>query len=476
MSRWSLRTRLVVGITVLAVLGLLVVNIVVVVLLRAYLVRGIDSQLSGSGPLTGPPPRQQSGQGGPGGGLGDNGTGVDERPNLPSDFVYEQLSATGTVLTQNIGSLATGGTGPDASGLTTAAAKSHGDVVFTLPAKGGGSDYRARAHVDPETGTTTLIAISLNGVDSTLRNLAGLTTAVSVVAVLLLAMLARIVVRLGLRPLVAVEDTAEAIAAGDLSRRVPDGPPGTEVGRLSASLNTMLGQIETSFAEREAAERRLRRFVADAGHELRTPLTSIRGYAELFRQGAISEPEDQTRAIGRIESEAARMGHLVDDLLLLARLDQQRPLEHLPVELGGLARDAVADARVRDPGRPIDLAVPDAPVLVTGDPDRLRQVLDNLLGNALVHTPEGTPVRLTLDPDSGRHVVLAVHDEGPGMTADQAARVFERFYRADSARSRGGSGLGLSIVDAVVAAHGGTVRCTSEPGDGTTFIMTLPAP
>ena len=290
-------------------------------------------------------------------------------------------------------------------------------------------------------------------------------------------MLARVVVRVGLKPLVAVEDTAEAIAAGDLSRRVPDGPPGTEVGRLSTSLNTMLGQIETSFAEREAAERRLRRFVADAGHELRTPLTSIRGYAELFRQGAIAEPDDQTRAMGRIESEAERMGHLVDDLLLLARLDQQRPLERVPVELGALARDAVADASVRDPARPIGIASPESEVVVTGDPDRLRQVLDNLLGNALVHTPAGTAVRVTLGAEGDGRVLLAVRDEGPGMTPEQAARVFERFYRADSSRSRsnGGSGLGLSIVDAVVTAHGGTVRCESEPGAGTTFTIALPA-
>jgi len=262
-----------------------------------------------------------------------------------------------------------------------------------------------------------------------------------------------------------------------LSRRVPDGPPGTEVGRLSTSLNAMLGQIESSFSAREAGERRLRRFVADAGHELRTPLTSIRGYAELFRQGAISEPEAQTRAMGRIESEAERMGHLVDDLLLLARLDQQRPLEHTPVDLGAIARDAVTDARVRDPGRPITLDVPDDQVTVTGDPDRLRQVMDNLLGNALVHTAPGTPVHLSLAPTTDGHIDLAVADEGPGLTAEQAARVFERFYRVDSARSRsnGGSGLGLSIVEAVVTAHAGTVRCASEPGVGTTFTITLPA-
>ncbi len=476
MSRWSLRTRLVVGLTLLAVIGLVVVNLVVVLLLHSFLVRGVDDQLSGSGagPLSGELPRQPSADGQPVGGLPGDGNPGTRRPDLPSSFVFEQIDATGKVTYQSKGSLATGA--PDLSGVSADEIRAHGSQVFTVPATGGGSDFRVKARVGSD-GTTSVIGISLAGVDSTVRRLAGLTAAVSLVAVLLLAVLARVVVRLGLKPLVAVEDTAEAIAAGDLSRRVPDGPPGTEVGRLSTSLNTMLGQIETSFAEKEAAERRLRRFVADAGHELRTPLTSIRGYAELFRQGAIVEPADQTRAMGRIESEAERMGHLVDDLLLLARLDQQRPLEQVPVELVGLTRDAVADAQVRDPGRPIDLDSGAAAIQVVGDRDRLRQVLDNLLGNALVHTPDATPVHVRLAAGEPGHVTIEVRDEGPGLSPDQAARVFERFYRADSSRSRsnGGSGLGLSIVEAVVSAHGGTVRCASAPGEGATFTITLPS-
>ena len=486
MSRWSLRTRLVVGLTVLAVIGLVVVNLVVVVLLRSYLVTGIDAQLNASGRFGGP--RGQIGAG-PTGGTPANPDGLtpgapspapaptdDARPALPSLFVVRTLDSTGKVLVARTGSLADSSHGPDLTGLTAAAVAQKNDQIFTVPAIGGGSDYRVRARLDGN-GDTTVVAISLSGVDSTVRRLGLYTTAVSLAVVLLLFLLARVVVRVGLKPLEAVEDTAEAIAAGDLSRRVPDGPPGTEVGRLSTSLNAMLGQIESSFSAREAGERRLRRFVADAGHELRTPLTSIRGYAELFRQGAISEPEAQTRAMGRIESEAERMGHLVDDLLLLARLDQQRPLEHTAVDLGGIAHDAVTDAQVRDPGRPITLDVPDDQVTVTGDPDRLRQVMDNLLGNALVHTAPGTPVHLSLATTADGHIELAVADKGPGLTADQAARVFERFYRVDSARSRsnGGSGLGLSIVEAVVTAHAGTVRCTSEPGVGTTFTITLPA-
>jgi two-component system, OmpR family, sensor kinase len=480
----------VVGITVLAVIGLVVVNLVVVVLLRSYLVKGIDDELNARGNFgdRGPGPSGQNAAANPGGltpGLGafpsPAPTQTDEtRPALPSLFWRITLDASGKVIpsASQTGSLADSLHGPQVTGLTAAVVAQKRGQIFTLQAVGGGSDYRVLARVDANgDGLTQVVAISLAGVDSTVTRLALYTTAVSLVVVLLLFLLARVVVRVGLKPLEAVEDTAEAIAAGDLSRRVPDGPPGTEVGRLSTSLNAMLGQIESSFSAREAGERRLRRFVADAGHELRTPLTSIRGYAELFRQGAISEPEAQARAMGRIESEAERMGHLVDDLLLLARLDQQRPLERAAVDLKAVARDAVTDARVRDPGRPITFDAPEADVTVTGDPDRLRQVLDNLLGNALVHTASGTPVHLSLAILASGQVDLAVADEGPGLTVEQAARVFERFYRVDSARSRnhGGSGLGLSIVEAVATAHSGSVRCASEPGMGTTFTITLPA-
>jgi two-component system, OmpR family, sensor kinase len=489
-SRWSLRNRLVVGLTVLATIGMVVVNLVVVILLRGYLVRGVDDQLTAAPGFNGTGPRGQVSQGDPGATQpgttqpGDAATAptaqptpTDTRPELPSLFVFRRLDKDGNVLTLSNGSLADSSHGPDLTGLTSAAVIAKNDQVFTVPAIGGGADYRVRARERAD-GTASVVAISLSGVDETVKQLAVLTTTVSLIVLFLLFLLARVVVDVGLRPLVAVEDTAEAIAAGDLSRRVPDGPPGTEVGRLSTSLNAMLGQIESSFSAREAGERRLRRFVADAGHELRTPLTSIRGYAELFRQGAISEPEAQARAMGRIESEAERMGHLVDDLLLLARLDQQRPLERVAVDLTQVSRDAVADARVRDPGREIGLGVPADDVVVTGDPDRLRQVLDNLLGNALVHTPPQTPVHVTLSDPADGQVELAVRDEGPGLTPEQSARVFERFYRADSARSRsnGGSGLGLSIVEAVVSAHAGSVRCSSGPNAGTTFTIALPTP
>jgi len=302
------------------------------------------------------------------------------------------------------------------------------------------------------------------------------------------------VVRASLRPLAAVEETAGAIATGDLSRRVPEGDPRTEMGRLGRSLNTMLGQIEAAFgarAESEAAarrseetalrsEERMRRFIADASHELRTPLTAIRGFAEFYRQGAARSPAELDRLIGRIEETASRMGLLVEDLLLLARLDRQRPIERRPVDLLAVAADSVQEARVLAPDRKIDLSVEGGLAYqVRGDEPRLRQVLGNLLANAIAHTPEGTPVEVRLAPGTLRGApaaLVAVADQGPGLSPEQAERVFERFYRADEARSRdyGGAGLGLAIVAALVAAHDGVVEADSTPGEGATFRVVLP--
>jgi two-component system OmpR family sensor kinase len=305
-----------------------------------------------------------------------------------------------------------------------------------------------------------------------------------------------------LRGLEDVEHTAVAIAGGDLSRRVPQRDPRTEVGRLSLALNQMLGQIETAFAQRTASEfaarrsedaarrseeialrseenareseERMRRFIADASHELRTPLTSIRGFAELTRQkGAAADPA----TMRRIEDEAKRMGLLVDDLLLLARLDQQRPLQHQPVDLLTLAGDSVQDVQAVQPGRVVQLRIlqgSGAPV-VDGDEARLRQVLGNLVSNALHHTPVDAPITISVGTRNGE-AILEVADTGPGLSEEQKARVFERFYRADSARTRstGGSGLGLSIVAALVAAHNGKVTVTDTPHHGATFTVHLP--
>jgi two-component system OmpR family sensor kinase len=323
-----------------------------------------------------------------------------------------------------------------------------------------------------------------------------------VVAVVVLAGVGYVVVRASLRPLRAVERTAADIAAGDLSHRVPGADPHTEVGQLSLALNTMLGEIETAFAARAASEQaarsseqqmrrseaaareseqRMRRFVADASHELRTPLTSIRGFAELYRQGAARGEEELGRLMRRIEDEAKRMGVLVEDLLLLARLDQERPLVHAPVDLLALATDAVHDARAIDPDRPISLEVgrTDPPPVVTGDEARLRQVLGNLVMNALKHTPAGTPVAVRLATGDGAdglpRAILEVADEGPGMPADIAEHVFERFYRADQARRHDGStGLGLAIAAALVAGHGGRISVDTAEGSGATFRVELP--
>ena len=354
----------------------------------------------------------------------------------------------------------------------------------------------------------------MSTVYGTINELVSIDLIVSGIVLVALAVVGIAIVRSSLRPLTDIELTAEAIAAGDLSRRVPDRDPRTEVGRLGRSLNTMLAQVETAFHARENSEAaarrsedRMRRFVADASHELRTPLTAIRGYAEYYRQrgglgngagkpdaaaadtelapaggGPLTSP-DLDRIMQRVEQESARMGVLVEDMLLLARLDQQRPIELRPVDLLTLAADAVQDARMIAPQRKIELTVGSgAAFLVLGDEARLRQVIGNLMSNALTHTPDGTPidVRILTEGQSGHlqvpSVTLQVTDYGPGLGREQAERVFERFYRSAQARGRGtgGAGLGLAIVAALVRAHGGTTGVDTAPGRGATFWITLP--
>ena len=321
---------------------------------------------------------------------------------------------------------------------------------------------------------TVVVAVPLTELGHTLGRLLWVEALVTLLVLLGLGSLSWWLVRRGLRPLEEIGTTAGAIAAGDLSQRVPDEDSRTEVGRLGLALNAMLAQIEEAFAERKASEERLRRFLADASHELRTPLTSIRGYAELFRRGADRREEDLAKSMRRIEDESARMGIMVEDLLLLARLDRDRPLQLAPVDLAELAADAVHDARAASPDREITLDA-GQPVVVQGDEARLRQVAANLLANAADHTPAGTPVTVRAAAENG-NAILQVADRGPGLSAEEAERAFEPFYRADPSRDRttGGAGLGLAIVAAIAAAHGGSVEVEPTAGGGATFRVLLP--
>jgi two-component system, OmpR family, sensor kinase len=298
---------------------------------------------------------------------------------------------------------------------------------------------------------------------------------VILVVLALVAAGASFVVRLGLRPLDRITTQAGAVAAGSLSERVDPADGRTEVGRLGLALNAMLGRLETAFAEREASSERLRQFLADASHELRTPLASIRGYAELFRLGATEDPEALAKAMRRIEEEATRMGVLVEDLLALARLDEVPDRPHEPVDLATLAEDAVTDARAVAPDREISLAARDVPV-VLADADGLRQVLANLLRNALTHTPAGTPVEVEV-AHVGAEVVVEVRDHGPGLPPGDPQQLFGRFWRAEGGRTKGkaGAGLGLAIVAGIVEAHGGRVLAADAPGGGARFVVALPA-
>ena len=351
----------------------------------------------------------------------------------------------------------------------------------------GGTVWRAVTARFPN-GFGVVVATDIERDEAAIRHLIWIEVIVGLIVVTVLGGTGYVLVRNSLRPLSEVEATARAIAAGDLSQRVPEGNERTEVGRLATSLNGMLSQIETAFRAQQASEEqargsetRMRRFVADASHELRTPLTSIRGFAELYRQGAVRSDDDVARLMQRIEAEGARMGLLVEDLLLLARLDQQRPLTFGPVDLAGIAGDAVHDAKAVQPERPIvlhlDESLTDVPV-VRGDDGRLRQVVGNLVTNALTHTPPDARITVNVGqaPDDADVLVLEIADEGPGMEAADADRAFERFYRADASRNRsaGGTGLGLAIVSSLVAAHGGSVELDTAPGKGTVVTVRLP--
>ena len=418
----------------------------------------------------------------------------------------------------SINNMQVGSTPPPGPSLTGLVAWLQGNPrqAITVASPSGTEQWRVMSFPAPDGSGMVVVAQDATSAYNTLRQLTEVDVIVSVVIIVVLALVGFAVVQSNLRPLVEIEETAEEIADGHLNRRVPERDPRTEIGSLGRSLNIMLSQIEAAFHAREESEaaahqseERMRRFIADASHELRTPLTAIRGFAEYYRQrgGMVSHwdraeaadagsagaqalgggmnPDDLDRIMQRVEKEAARMGVLVEDLLLLARLDQQRPLARQPVDLLSLAADAVHDARLLSPSRTIELSVqPGAAFLIEGDEVRLRQVIGNLMSNALTHTPDGTAIEVTigsgiLDPrvsDSPPAVIVDVTDHGPGMTSEQAHRVFERFYRADQARTRatGGSGLGLAIVSALVSAHGGVASVRTAPGRGATFRIALP--
>jgi two-component system OmpR family sensor kinase len=463
LSRLSLRARLVLGVIALATIGLAAADVATYASLRSFLLERTDESLQDL--------RQ--------GAEPDLERGCSDHDNRPppgasaSDFFQLRTSEGQIVCTLQVAGFSATETAspPDLpETITVTAGKSR---TFTAPAKERNGRYRVQVGFDREGHSMVLAATPLADVDATLRRLLLIMLLVTAGVLGTLAVLGLWVVRLGLRPLDAIGSTAAAIADGDLSQRVDRAEPHTEVGRLGLALNAMLGQIESAFQAKDASERKLRRFVADASHELRTPLAAVRAYAELFTRGADRRPDDLARSMEGITRESERMSLLVNDLLLLARLDEGRPLDQQPVQLEQVVREAVETARTVDPGRPIELELEHAAVV--GDHDRLRQIVDNLLANARVHTPPGTRVSVRLMRDNGT-ALIEVEDSGPGMRAAEADRVFERFYRSDGSRSRetGGVGLGLSIVAAVARAHGGSVGASSEPGAGAAFRITLP--
>jgi two-component system OmpR family sensor kinase len=475
----SLSRRLIVGMVVLAAIALAGADVATYTALRSFLLKRTDASLEADHRLI------ESAL--PAGGANPC-TGLDRV--VPGVFVQLRTRSGGAVVcsTDDRDSSrpprSNGSGGPPARKSpprlpTTIALTSTGgggaepSRYFTVPASAEAERYRVRASLDPGIPYMLVVARPLGDVYSTLHQLLLIELLVTAAALAGIALTGMWVVRVGLRPLEAISKTAAAIGAGDLSQRVDRAERRTEIGRLGLALNAMLSQIEHAFKAREASERKLRRFVADASHELRTPLTAVRAYAELFTRGAAERPDDLERSMKGIHRESERMSVLVDDLLLLARLDEGRPLDRESVDLDAVVSEAVETARTVEPDRPIELAL--SPARVVGDRHRLRQVIDNLLANTRAHTPPSAPVHVTLNSSNGT-AELAVADTGPGLEPDQLEHVFERFYRADASRARasGGVGLGLSIVSAVALAHGGTVSAEPRPGGGSIFRIVLP--
>jgi two-component system OmpR family sensor kinase len=458
-----LRTRILVVTVALFLLGLGAANFTTYYFLSSFLVGRVDDQLEAATPLvaaeltkTQPPHRGEHGTFLPD---GSYGALVDERGRVQREagFAFGQDAPRPEIPRELIGSPT-----PDGEPTLTTAPAASGETEFRLIAQPLGEE------------ATVVVAVPLTEVKATERRLLAIGAVVSGLVLVAIGAAAYWLTRRELRPLERMAEKSEAIAAGDLSQRVEPDDPRTEVGRLGGALNAMLTEIERAFAERLAAEERLRQFVADASHELRTPVTSIRGYAELFRRGAGDRPADLANVMRRIEQEGERMGELVEELLLLARLDQGLPMERDQVDLSAVVDAAVDAAHAVAPERPIEIDS-QRPLVVLGAASRLRQVVDNLLTNARVHTPAGTPIDVRLAGEDEK-VVLEVADAGPGVPADEADRIFTRFYRTDGSRTRshGGVGLGLAIVRSLVEAHGGAVGYRPRPNGGSVFRVVLP--
>lgn len=461
-----LRTRLAATTAVLLGLGLLLAGATSVTLLRGTLLGQIDAKLASEG-------RRLATE-------SIDALSGSRDIDFPTDY-YVLVRAGGREYPLAYANTVADYGTPSVPTLSGAQVAGLGGAPYSAASDMPGSRWRMVTYLFPEGDGSVTVALPQRDIDRTLSHTARLLI-VSGLAIVVLGVVAGAWASgRSLRPLREIETTAAAIAAGDLSQRVPTAPPSTEVGRLGDALNGMLAQIEAAFEARTASEARMRRFVADASHELRTPLAAIRGYAELYRMGALTTPDQLSDTMRRVEGSATRMGSLVEDLLALARLDEGRRGVLGPVDLTVLAADSVSDLRALDPQRPVrleSLRGAMGPVVVVGDEPRLRQVLVNLVGNAARHTPPGTPVEIAVGAadDTGR-AVLEVRDHGPGIAPEHAARVFERFYRIDASRTRdsGGSGLGMAIVAAIVTSHGGSVAVHPTPGGGATVRVELPA-
>ena len=471
LSLWSLRNRLILSAVVMAGLAIIASDFAANAALRGYLISQVDNQLINiSASSLNRLDRA---------GIAPAEIDKDDSPfkilaplnGVPTAASVTLLDIDGNLIGQVGGEL--GGKSFAVTGMQVSEVAKYKNKPFTIDGENGGPDVRALAQVLPTGMGTVIVANSLEEVDKTLNRLRFLFLTLGVIALLAIALASRWIIALGLKPLEQVEDTAEAIAAGDLSARLPAAKPDTEVGRLTTALNTMLTRIEESFEVRVESENKLRRFVADASHELRTPLTAIRGFAELHRQGAVVGEDKTKELINRIEKESIRMSSLVEDLLLLARLDQSRELSEDPVDLNTLITEVTASARAAGPDHPIEVKLGESEIFVLGDSLRIHQVIANLLANARTHTPAGTKIVITAEQGINE-TIISVSDNGPGLSQADQERIFERFYRADPARVRNsieGSGLGLSIVDAVMTAHGGYVSVKSKLGEGSTFTL-----